>query len=943
MTGAGKTPSAEQAVRLLREAFRAQSTSTPADISVLTVALSAGLRAGQLGHFVREALDSSLVPALWRNGRRVLESLCLHGQSEALLDLLDHADSDVHLAVWMTVESHADPRLAPAFQVRAASEAAYPVRAQSATQQLVRRSGPNRTRQTGLLSPDLVAVTDALLAETGELQHVPLLFSLLSNQDLVLAKLAAQALHSIGPAATDSVLEHWSGHGPLPDALLWLLGASRNPLGAALVGKHYPPGALSDPAFHALVAIGGSPAIAAYVDSIETRQPRELPEPWKRDPATVDALLNAFNERPAFGVRGPLPDSLLFTLGGSRDPRSAALILDRYGPAGLTETAFRALVRSCGSSAVPAFIDTTEAGGQLELPAQWREDSIVADMLLRAFEDRPAFRRRGAAIIAKAAGARAAPVLIAALRDPYRNIRNEAESALRKLGNSIAADIVPVLGDATPSVRLAGLRVLYEIGLPAQAEPVARVLANGAEPERSLAAPLLARIAGAQAVPVLSQAWPMLTSETKRTVINILQFSTEEVVVEAVLALAIRDQNRDIRVEAARAIERWPSHGSVPLDVVLKPLLPLLGQSDELTPKVIVSAWVRRPHAERARIDQLLRESATPEQYSHLDVLREMHEELQEREAEFARRRLDELESLSLSLGSGVTGVFESPPELQETELPAPVTDHVWFSAVSPEVVVSGDPFILEIWAHLAADRSALEARDPFKRWSREKGPAVVPRGACLAVTVAIDAFGVRGVRDIMHWLGTKGNASFGIDVPSTVSPGSYLGSAVVELEHLRLTTLHFIVQVGRRTSDVRVDITGRDERVRTAFASYASQDREQVLARVQGMQAILPDLEVFLDVVSLRSGERWRERILEEVSSRDAFYLFWSKHASESTWVDYEWRAAVDVRGSAFIDPIPLESLPPPPELSHLHFGHWTLALGAHLRSGGGGTPEIK
>ena len=195
-------------------------------------------------------------------------------------------------------------------------------------------------------------------------------------------------------------------------------------------------------------------------------------------------------------------------------------------------------------------------------------------------------------------------------------------------------------------------------------------------------------------------------------------------------------------------------------------------------------------------------------------------------------------------------------------------------------------------------------------------------------MTLDIAEFGIHGLRDTMQWLGVRGNASFGITVPATITPGSYLGTASVHIEQLRITTLHFLLEIGRPKGHARVDVTGREERVRTAFASYASEDQELVIARVQGMHAILPALEIFLDVISLRTGEHWQKRLLEEISSRDAFYLFWSEMASRSEWVDYEWRAAAHARGTDFIDPIPLDKVPPPPELSHLHFGHWTLEL---------------
>ena len=61
-----------------------------------------------------------------------------------------------------------------------------------------------------------------------------------------------------------------------------------------------------------------------------------------------------------------------------------------------------------------------------------------------------------------------------------------------------------------------------------------------------------------------------------------------------------------------------------------------------------------------------------------------------------------------------------------------------------------------------------------------------------------------------------------------------------------------------------------------------------------------------------------------KEAPSKDIFYLFWSKSAALSEWVEKEWRLALLRRGLDYIDPIPLEEpehAPPPKELSKLHF----------------------
>ena len=145
------------------------------------------------------------------------------------------------------------------------------------------------------------------------------------------------------------------------------------------------------------------------------------------------------------------------------------------------------------------------------------------------------------------------------------------------------------------------------------------------------------------------------------------------------------------------------------------------------------------------------------------------------------------------------------------------------------------------------------------------------------------------------------------------------------------MAKVHFTVEIGVRESTAAL-LDTREERHRSAFASCAHEDRPQVLARIQGIQKALPGMSVFLDVASLRSGEHWAERLSAEVVSKDIFYLFWSKAASQSAWVEREWRAALEKRGIEYIDPVPLappEVAPPPKELAdRLHFNDWVLAF---------------
>src|SRR5262249_34085042 len=154
---------------------------------------------------------------------------------------------------------------------------------------------------------------------------------------------------------------------------------------------------------------------------------------------------------------------------------------------------------------------------------------------------------------------------------------------------------------------------------------------------------------------------------------------------------------------------------------------------------------------------------------------------------------------------------------------------------------------------------------------------------------------------------GETGVAVFVVELPLDVTRGPHSGFASIRIDGAEIARMDFVLNVAtvaRKAKRLHVRI----RKHRRAFASYASEDRDQVLARVQGMQKVMPSLNVFVDVIKLRSGQYWEEELWKEIPQNDVFYLFWSRHAMGSTWVDKEWRCAYRAKGEAFIDPVPLE-----------------------------------
>lgn len=267
---------------------------------------------------------------------------------------------------------------------------------------------------------------------------------------------------------------------------------------------------------------------------------------------------------------------------------------------------------------------------------------------------------------------------------------------------------------------------------------------------------------------------------------------------------------------------------------------------------------------------------------------------------------------------------------------PAAGVEQLHFTVASPSSVRAGDSFIVDIFAHFARQRAEVmervrESNPGVEIVSRTEPSQATPEiGSVLTIRLSLGDCPVDPIEKIVLWNAEIGTASFVVTVPANSTEGPLIGRARVLLNGLSIGDVPFRISVGR--ADSSRDSAGTTFRPhRKAFASYASEDREQVAARLQGMQKIVPALEVFLDVVSLRSGDYWERQLWEEIPKNDVFYLFWSAWAASSDWVGKEWRCALKTRGLDFIDPVPLVSpdlVKPPPELSGKHFGDRWLFL---------------
>jgi hypothetical protein len=277
--------------------------------------------------------------------------------------------------------------------------------------------------------------------------------------------------------------------------------------------------------------------------------------------------------------------------------------------------------------------------------------------------------------------------------------------------------------------------------------------------------------------------------------------------------------------------------------------------------------------------------------------------------------------------GIVVAGAAEAPPVAQQGRL----AETACFSVIAPECVAPSESFILEVFVHSKA------ARDALKEWSSiaagrrfTAGPRLLATGCTLDVTVSIEGIPLTQSTGQVLWDGDLGMVQFPVTLPADALSPTYPGKASFSLDGIKVAESHFLIAVGPVVG-VKREVAPTQQMIRSAFASYASGDRPAVLARIHGMQKAAPFLDIFLDVVSLRSGDDWAARIRSEIKARDVLLLFWSQAASKSRYVDTEWRMALEENGIERISPVPLEGpavAPPPPELGSLHFNDWTLVV---------------
>ena len=267
----------------------------------------------------------------------------------------------------------------------------------------------------------------------------------------------------------------------------------------------------------------------------------------------------------------------------------------------------------------------------------------------------------------------------------------------------------------------------------------------------------------------------------------------------------------------------------------------------------------------------------------------------------------------------------KQPNTAQPPVTPPRVAD-VEFSALFPKHFLKGEYSVLEIYIYEQTQRHIIEqALASGGDAVKEKRGSAFRISEENVVRVRLESADpevqILGSDEAQIWYGNYLVFDFSVYLSETYPKRQLMFTATVLINEVPATRLRFTAECNT-LREQKLEVSRED--ILSAFISYASQDRARVAAIIQGMRKARPDMDVFFDVDSLRSGENWRRALRAEIERRDILFLCWSLAAKESEWVDREWRYALENKGLDCIEPIPIDPpnvCPPPKELASKHF----------------------
>jgi hypothetical protein len=254
----------------------------------------------------------------------------------------------------------------------------------------------------------------------------------------------------------------------------------------------------------------------------------------------------------------------------------------------------------------------------------------------------------------------------------------------------------------------------------------------------------------------------------------------------------------------------------------------------------------------------------------------------------------------------------------------------VLFGVAAPRTAQPGSSFTARFATYIAAAKAAaqehLEALgEKDDRIVLDIPPDRQPHwriGAPVTVRLTGEHVTISPAEREFEWNGRENLASFVVKVDADASCGTTQVCFHVFLGQVQIAFIPMSVEIGAQAGgaqEPRLDVLAPS----SAFASYASKDAQAVTQRLSTLVRWAPTLDIFQDCLDLKANAAFKPQLAREIAAREVFLLFWSRHASGSEWVRWEFETAKVRPGIDAVLPMPLEDptvAPPPPGLEDKH-----------------------
>jgi len=286
----------------------------------------------------------------------------------------------------------------------------------------------------------------------------------------------------------------------------------------------------------------------------------------------------------------------------------------------------------------------------------------------------------------------------------------------------------------------------------------------------------------------------------------------------------------------------------------------------------------------------------------------------------FSRRR----STVRADIDSLFTEEFINPFEIKNEV--SPVTCSVY----APAKAKRSETVMIQVFAHSPekaeeADEMALTFDDSSSKRAQKRLSKAIEIGSTLHFSLSITGLEIDNSEEELIWNEETESVQFMVDIPATYSKSNLIGKVIVSQDSIPIGHMLFKMDIDEKKEIDEAYVKSEMKQYNHAFISYASDDRDEVLRRVQMLQSI--NISFFQDILDLNPGDNWEEELYRQIDKSDVFFLFWSISAKKSEWVmkevDYALKR-IAKENTPEIIPIILNAPPmvtPPENLKHIHF----------------------